>query len=332
MEGLLFTLLPPAQPRWKSFVMAWSVQALPLVGLLLVSARFHQGRIPFGRDRVTNLVSYEPLVLRERQLVNPPLLAGSKPLIEERDRPLEPLVVTPRVMAPEHKVPEPEPTAPELSLESKMLVIPSAPTSKIVAVGTFSAGSSAIGTVAKPAAAVQASGFGDINGIHASEHHEMANISEKGLFDLTTGSGHGSGIGGTNPGVVMKSGFSNGLGTGAVKSVGTTKQSGFDARYSETESHQPSSGANAPVEITFKPKPDYTDEGRKLGINGEVRLQVMFSADGRVHVIRVLQGLGYGLDEQAVKAAEQIKFKPALHAGQPIDSMALVQIIFELIS
>jgi hypothetical protein len=46
----------------------------------------------------------------------------------------------------------------------------------------------------------------------------------------------------------------------------------------------------------------------------------------------VLQGLGYGLDEQAVKAAEQIKFKPALHEGQPIDSMALVHIIFELIS
>jgi len=59
---------------------------------------------------------------------------------------------------------------------------------------------------------------------------------------------------------------------------------------------------------------------------------VLFRSDGRVHVIRVLQGLGYGLDEQAVKAAEQIKFKPALHEGQPIDSTALVHIIFELIS
>jgi hypothetical protein len=36
--------------------------------------------------------------------------------------------------------------------------------------------------------------------------------------------------------------------------------------------------------------------------------------------------------QQAVKAAEQIKFKPALHEGQPIDSMAQVHIIFELIS
>jgi len=100
----------------------------------------------------------------------------------------------------------------------------------------------------------------------------------------------------------------------------------------KAQSRQPSNGTNAPVEITFKPKPDYTDEGRKQKINGEVRLEVLFKSDGRVHVVRVLQGLGFGLDEQAVKAAEQIKFTPALHEGQPVDSTALVHIIFELIS
>jgi TonB family protein len=46
----------------------------------------------------------------------------------------------------------------------------------------------------------------------------------------------------------------------------------------------------------------------------------------------VLQGLGYGLDEQAVRAAEQIKFKPAQHEGQPVDSTFVVHIIFELAS
>jgi TonB family protein len=102
--------------------------------------------------------------------------------------------------------------------------------------------------------------------------------------------------------------------------------------YTKTGSHQATNGANTPVEITFKPKPDYTDEGRKQKINGEVRLEVLFKSDGQIHVVRVLQGLGYGLDEQAVKAAEQIKFKPALHEGQPIDSVAQIHIIFELIS
>ena len=87
-----------------------------------------------------------------------------------------------------------------------------------------------------------------------------------------------------------------------------------------------------PVEILSKPRPDYTEEGRKLRIDGEVRLEVVFTTDGQVHVVRVLQGLGYGLDEQAMKAAARIKFKPALHEGQPVDSTAVVHIIFQLAS
>jgi TonB family protein len=87
-----------------------------------------------------------------------------------------------------------------------------------------------------------------------------------------------------------------------------------------------------PVEIISKPKPDYTSEARELKIDGEVRLEVLFTAGGQVHVIKVVQGLGHGLDEQAVRAAEQIKFKPALHEGQPVDSAAVVHIVFQLVS
>ena len=62
------------------------------------------------------------------------------------------------------------------------------------------------------------------------------------------------------------------------------------------------------------------------------RLEVLFTTGGQVRVIRVIQGLGHGLDEQAVRAAQQIKFKPALHEGQPVDSTAVVHIIFQLVS
>lgn len=310
--------------------MGWSVEALLLVGLLLVGAGVHQSLVPDGQYRVTRLVTYEPLVLPAQPPVAAPVLARSKPLEDHQptlkiDPPaeskpaLEALVVTPQVRrSPEHKAPEPDSPAPELKLESKMPVIPNAPTSQIVAVGTFSA-KSALMVAAKPGSPVQTGGFGDINGVPASEHRGAAsiNINQKGSPDLGSGSGSGNGIAGTSSGVVMKSGFGNPVVIGAVKGAAIAK---------------PISGTNTPVEITFKPKPDYTDEGRKQKINGEVRLEVLFSADGRVHVMRVLQGLGYGLDEQAVKAAEQIKFKPALHQGQPIDSTALVHIIFELIS
>lgn len=146
---------------------------------------------------------------------------------------------------------------------------------------------------------------------------------QPGGFGNATGNGSGNGHGtsATNSNVVMSSGFGNGA-IAAVNAAGT---------HSKAASRQ-TSGTNAPVQITFKPKPDYTDEGRKEKVNGEVRLEVLFKSDGRVRVLRVLQGLGHGLDEQAVKAAEQIKFTPALQEGQPIDSMALVHIIFELIS
>ncbi|MGB7586622.1 MAG: energy transducer TonB [Terriglobales bacterium] len=298
----------------------WSVQAVSLLCLVLVCARIHENPIHLAGYRVTRLASYEPLVLNEPEVPSPPPLARSqrpvknkalperkppvtrKPVIETETA-MVAFVVTPQAkVMPERKPSQQEPMAPGLKLDTKMPVIPAAPTSQIVALGTFSHDGPVTAPVAKLAATVQPGTFG---GAIAGN-----------------GSGHGHGTGAGNPNVVMSSGFGNGAidalnGTGSHVKVG---------------SHQASNGTNAPVEITFKPKPDYTAEGRKQKINGEVRLEVLFKSDGRIHVVRVLQGLGYGLDEQAVKAAEQIKFKPALREGLPIDSMALVHIIFELVS
>ena len=305
----------------------WTLQVLSLVSILLVCARFHQELIPAADYRVTNLVSYEPPVLHEPELVMPAALPRfdstlqSKPSLESKPT-VAALVVTHQTHTlSEHKLQADRP-APELKLDSSMPVIPVAPTSKIVAIGTFSTSNPTTATATKAGPAVQTGGFGDPNGVPASQHHAAGNVGETGSFDLAIGSDHGKGATGTNSSVVMSSGF----GKGAVEPIDAA---GIHAK---TASHQPGNGANAPVEITFEPKPDYTDEGRKQKINGEVRLEVLFRSDGQIHVVRVLQGLGHGLDEQAVKAAEQIKFKPALHEGQPIDSMAQVHIIFELIS
>ena len=85
-----------------------------------------------------------------------------------------------------------------------------------------------------------------------------------------------------------------------------------------------------PVEVLFKPKPDYTDEARKLKLEGEVLVHVLFTAAGEVRVLDVIRGLGHGLDENALRAAQQIKFKPAMRDGQPVDSTATVHIVFQL--
>ena len=85
-----------------------------------------------------------------------------------------------------------------------------------------------------------------------------------------------------------------------------------------------------PAEVTFKPNPVYTDEAKQLRIQGEVLLQVVFESSGKIRVLRVIRGLGHGLDEAAVRAAEQIRFKPALRDGQPADSTAVLHIVFQL--
>jgi TonB family protein len=88
--------------------------------------------------------------------------------------------------------------------------------------------------------------------------------------------------------------------------------------------------ASTPVEITSKPNPIYTEEARNLKLEGEVLLEVEFAANGQLHVNRVVRGLGHGLDEAAVAAANKMRFKPAQRSGQAIDSTAIVHVVFQL--
>jgi TonB family protein len=80
----------------------------------------------------------------------------------------------------------------------------------------------------------------------------------------------------------------------------------------------------------FKPKPVYTQEARDLKLEGQVSLEVIFQASGVVRVIRVLHGLGHGLDEAAEQAAQQIRFRPATRAGVPVDTAATLYITFQV--
>ena len=99
--------------------------------------------------------------------------------------------------------------------------------------------------------------------------------------------------------------------------------------------HQPSVAAvtkpiDRPVEIVFKPTPEYTDEARSARIEGTVSLELEFTAAGDVRVLRVVRGLGHGLDEAAQRAALRIRFKPAQSDSGPVDSRATVHITFRL--
>ena len=87
---------------------------------------------------------------------------------------------------------------------------------------------------------------------------------------------------------------------------------------------------DTPVQVLSKPAPEYTEEARARRVEGTVTLEVDFMASGEVHVVRVLQSLGYGLDEAAARAAEQVRFTPARSEGGAVDCRATVQIVFRL--
>jgi TonB family protein len=92
----------------------------------------------------------------------------------------------------------------------------------------------------------------------------------------------------------------------------------------------PSTGVHEPIEILAKPRPIYTDEARRLRIEGEVILEVLFRASAQVCVLRVVKGLGHGLDASAENAAMGIRFHPAAEHGRAVDSVATVKIEFQL--
>jgi TonB family protein len=139
----------------------------------------------------------------------------------------------------------------------------------------------------------------------------------------------------------MPGGPGYGNGTGGVKGkIGVVADTGF-GNGGNGETHAPQSNGSAripeapkttPLVVLEHPRPNYTDEGRKLGIQGEVLLRVRFTATGGVEVLSVVQGLGHGLDEQAVLASKKIKFDPAKRDGNPIDFEATVHVRFELAS
>ncbi len=135
-------------------------------------------------------------------------------------------------------------------------------------------------------------------------------------------------------GTVRKAGFENASAADAAAPPRLLARAGFgDA----TVTPGPGAAASAPVspvtrsvEILSKPKPVYTEEARGRRIEGEVLLQVLFAASGQVQVLATIRGLGYGLDESAVAAAEAIHFRPAERAGVAADSTAVVHIVFQL--
>ena len=342
---LTLGLLPEPHTRWGRFVLSYGMQSLVMALFVIMAIVYPEVLVmPVHDYHFVSLVSTPPPI--------PQAPAPVKNFPVPVPKITEPVTPRPEALRvpsdiPRKKLPVPEDQAPKVTLSATKEPlpdmkpqIPRAP----VKTDVFSTGSSATPTMAAAPQKVQTGGFGDPNGVPASDNHgRPVTIAQAGSFDLPSGPGYGNGTGGSHGarGVVASTGFGSGVATG--NSSGPVSASRAEVRqgsFGDTDvvAAQPKAKSAEPVvktlpaEITFKPRPVYTDEGRHLKIEGEVLLEVVFSATGQIRIVRVVRGLGHGLDESAVRAAEQIQFKPALRDGHPTDSEAVLHIVFQLAS
>jgi len=86
-----------------------------------------------------------------------------------------------------------------------------------------------------------------------------------------------------------------------------------------------------PPKLISKHEPDYTPEARALKVEGQVTLRVMVDVDGSARDIKLIKGLGYGLDEAAVSALSQWQFQPGTRGGVPVAVVATIEVNFRML-
>jgi TonB family protein len=355
-----FALLPNTKPRMSAMGTSLVIQISLAAFVVMLPLIFPYQLIPHAMTMVTEIedpASYilstppppppkPPAVARVKANVPPP-----PPPVEAPTPPPKPLIArlpSARILAPKIERPKVvDAEAPKIAevfqpvkLDIADTKLPARPRDP-VKTGMISTGSSAPATVSAPIEKVQTGGFGDPNGVAGpSNPNKRANVASFGSEALPVGEGHGNGTGGANGvrGTVASTGFGNGVAippAGGKARAGTVQTAGFanqnDLVIDSPKKKADNSPAVEPVVILAKPIPVYSAEAIKLNLEGEVLLDVMFSASGNeVQVNRVVKGLGHGLDEAAERAAQQIKYKPAMSNGHAVDFPAVIHIVFQI--
>jgi TonB family protein len=346
-----FDLLPNTKPRMGALGTSLIVQICLAAFVVMIPLLFPQRMIPKAMFMVTEIAG-PPLDIPELPKPKPP----APPKIAKVQPPPPVAPPTPKInvakfFAPRIEAPKPKPRQVEAELPKindtfqplKLEVATNQPARprEAVKTGMMTGGSSAAPTIpSKPVDKVQTGGFGDNEGLTGpSDPNKRANVGHFGDAALPPGPGYGNGTGGANgtKGVVASTGFGNGV---AIPPTGGARKSNVQAGGFANQNDQvieaPKKKADdAPVVesvvILSKPKPVYSAEALKMNIEGEVLLDVIFPASGgEVHVNRIVKGLGHGLDEAATRAAQQIKFKPAVSNGRAVDFPAVIHIVFQM--
>ncbi len=340
-----FGLLPQEKNRFGSFGVSLVVNGL--IGaliLVLTISQVHEAHVRQQRLQLTYLAQPKPYV--------PPVIKVKMPPIP-KIKIEEPKIVVPKPVV----VPEPPKVEP-IKVETKAPAIPAPVPRPVVqppapVVGRFANSTPAPAAAVRVAPVAKAAGFGDPAGVTPNPNaNRAATVASVGGFGATSstsqgaaprqgvvqGAGFGSGTGGPGGptgsphGTVASVGFGSGQAASASHGSGTIGTTGFGSGPAATAStvakvQQP---VTTSIVVLSKPLPQYTPEARELRIEGDVTLEVRFTSTGEVDVLRVVNGLGHGLDEQARLAAQKIRFKPATRDGKPVDQVSVIHVAFQI--
>lgn len=129
------------------------------------------------------------------------------------------------------------------------------------------------------------------------------------------GSGRGSGFG---------HGLGGGIGSGNGAGVGAGSGGGYGGGLMSV-----GGGVSAPA-VIHSVQPEFTNEARQANFQGTVALQLIVDASGTPQNIHVTRHLGMGLDEKAIEAVRQYRFRPAMYQGHPVAVQIVVDVEFHL--
>jgi len=339
--GFQLGLLPERQLNKKAIATAYGIVALLLLIVINVSVLMPE-KLTLAQYHITEIIPMpalrpEPEPIKIKPQVHAKLLPPVNiPVLEQ------PRLIVPRELHREAPQPIEAPKVVVNQFTPPQIKIAGGARPQLVHTGDFTpTGSSQTPTVNAPIEKVQTGGFGDPNGLKGTgKQGAKLYAASMGSFDMPAGPGQGNGSGGAKgiKGTVASADFGSGVATpgkGDGRSNGQGISTGGFGAQQVAQGQGPkilaqTGPATTPVEITFKPNPIYTQEARDLKLEGEVLLEVSFSANGTLQVNKVVRGLGHGLDEAAIAAANKIRFKPALRYGQPVDSTAVVHVTFQM--
>jgi TonB family protein len=89
-------------------------------------------------------------------------------------------------------------------------------------------------------------------------------------------------------------------------------------------------GPITPPEVTFSVKPQIPESARQAKFHGTVKVYCWVDENGNPSHVRVVNGVGMGLDEKAVEAVRQYKFKPATQNGKPVKVDLYIDVNFQI--